>query len=696
MAAITRLMQYGEIFGGTIKNEIGQGSGGTTVVYRFVSENGFETALKVVPIFNMPGKKSDYADYRASRDELCDKAVLEVKILHELEEAPHVMQYKRYCVNDWDEEFSFGCDLLIQMPLLENIYKLVIDKGPLPEDQIITLGKDLCRALIRCHQENIIHRDIKPHNIFRNKLGDYILGDFGIARIVTPGGEATRAECTPPFAAPEQVNSTRVTRLMDIYSLGLSLYYLSNHNCLPFLSSTFTLNPKDANQRRIDGAPLPPPEFCSIALSGIILKACAHRPEDRFQSAEEFLYNLEALSPQPNGRTLAPLAFNPTVRPQKLEVPAPYATAAASSGQTGSKMQHSICDPGQYETEYARLGDGFAAGKDSGSDGNMDQTDEARPRDLFLLHPQHGVSGRQSEVSQHAPATKPDYSVLDTAQLAQLASEGDPAAQYRFGEVYRFGGNGISPNPAKAVVWFIKAAEQGDVSAQLSLSDCYYNGTGVEEDHFEAVRWMRKAAEQGDSAAYWTLGVCHYRDDGVPVSSNNKGEAVRWFKMAAERGHAKAQSWLADCYYNGVGVLKDVRQAVVWFERAADLGDPDGQFGLAVCYLTGNGVRKSPFEAIKLLRDAANQKHVGAQYYLGECYYAGSNGITIDHTEAFRWFRKAAEYGAPAAQYRLGDCFLHGYGTEKSRNKAIIWYKAAANGGFPEAEEKLKELHVSM
>lgn len=696
MAAITRLMQYGEIFDGTIKNEIGQGSGGTTIVYRLVSKDGFETALKVVPIFNMRGKKSYFSDYQVSRDALCDKAGLEVKILHNLEEVPYVMQYKRYCFKDWDEEFSFGCDMLIQMPLLENIYKIVIEGEPLSENQIITLGKNLCTALIRCHQINIIHRDIKPHNIFRNKVGDYVLGDFGIARIKKPEDEVTRIECTPPFAAPEQVKYRQANPLTDIYSLGLSLYYLSNHNRLPFLSSTFTLNSDDANQRRIDGVPLPPPEFCSKALSGIILKACAYRPENRFQSAEEFLYYLETLSPPPNDRTPPRPSFNPAIRPQESRTSDPYATAVASPGPMEGIIPHSVSDSVQYETEYARPGDRFAAGKNSGSGGDMYQTDAARPGNPFLLHPQHGVSDRQSKMPQHVSATKPEYSVLDTAQLAQLASEGDPVAQYQFGEVYFFGGKGISPNPAKAVDWFVKAAEQGDVSAQLSLSDCYYNGTGVEEDHFEAVRWVRKAAEQGDSVAYWTLGVCYYRDDGVPVSSNNKSEAVKWFKMAAERGHANAQSWLADCYYNGVGVLKDVRQAVVWYERAADLGDPDGQFGLAVCYLTGDGVRKSPFEAIKLLRDAASQNHLGAQYYLGECYYAGLDGITIDHAEAFSWFSKAAMHGAPDAQYRLGDCFLYGIGAEKNKNKAIIWYKAAAQGGSPEAEEKLKELHISM
>ncbi len=696
MAAITRLMQYGEIFDGTIKNEIGQGSGGTTIVYRLVSKDGLETALKVVPIFNMRGKKSYYADYQISRDALCDKAALEVKILYELKQVPHVMQYERYCFKDWDEELSFGCDMLIQMPLLENINQFVIDKEPLSENQIITLGKDLCKALVRCHQINIIHRDIKPHNIFRNKLGDYVLGDFGIARIKRPEDPVTRIECTPPFAAPEQVKFRQANPLTDIYSLGLSLYYLSNHNRLPFLSSTFTLNSDDANQRRIDGAPLPRPEFCSEALSGIILRACAYRPENRFQSAEEFLYNLEALSPRPNGRTLVCPSSNLTVRPLKPGVPDPYATATASPGQTGSKMPRSVSDPEQYKTEYARSGDEFAVGKGSGSDRDMYQTDTARPGDSFLLPSQHDIRGKQSEMSQHTPTVKPEYSVLDTAQLAQLASEGDPSAQYRFGEVYRFGGKGISPNPAKAVAWFMRAAEQGDVSAQLSLSECYYNGMGVEEDHFEAIKWVSKAAEQGDSTAYWTLGVCYYRDDGVPASSNNKSKAVRWFRMAAERGHAQAQSWLADCYYHGIGVPKDVRQAVVWYERAADLGDPGGQFGLAVCYLTGDGIRKSPFEAIKLLRDAAGQNHVASQYYLGECYYGGLNGITMDHAEAFNWFRKAAEHGSLEAQDRLGDCFLHGYGTEKNRNKAIIWYKAAAKGGSPEAEEKLKELHVPM
>lgn len=695
MAAITRLMQYGEIFDGTIKEEIGQGSGGTTVVYRLVSNDGLETALKVVPVFNMPGKKSRYPGYKESRDALCDKAILEVKIVYELEAAPHIMPYKRYCVKDWDEDSSFGCDLLIQMPLLENIYKLVIDKGPLSEDQIIILGKNLCTALNSCHKISLIHRDIKPHNIFRNKLGDYVLGDFGIARIKSPEDDVSRVAYTPPFAAPEQVNHRQANPLTDIYSLGLTMYYLGNYNRLPFLSSTFTLDTADATRRRIAGAPLPPPESCGKALSKIILKACAPRPENRFQSAEEFLYALETLSASPKGRTEA-RPLSPEKHHREPEAPDPYATAVASPGPIEGTMPRSADDPERYETEYAKPGGRPAAEEGSNLAGDMYQTDMARPGDQFLPVPRRGTGGRKPDMPRHAPDSKPDYSVLDTAQLAQLASEGDPIAQYRFGEVCFFGGKGMSPNPAKAVGWLSKAAEQGDISAQLFLSECYYNGTGVQEDHFEAVRWARKAAEQGDSTACWTLGVCYFRDDGVPASGDNKNEAVRWFRMAAEQGHAKAQSWLADCYYHGDGVLKDTHQALVWYERAADLGDPDGQFGLAVCYLTGDGVRKSPFEAIKLLRDAASQNHLGAEYYLGECYYAGFNGITIDHAEAFSWFNKAAMHGAPDAQCRLGDCFLYGIGTGKSESKAIIWYKAAAKGGSPEAEEKLRELHVPM
>ena len=84
-----------------------------------------------------------------------------------------------------------------------------------------------------------------------------------------------------------------------------------------------------------------------------------------------------------------------------------------------------------------------------------------------------------------------------------------------------------------------KAAELGDVDAQVRLGVMYDYGEGVSEDDAEAVRWYRKAAEQGDAGAQHNLGVMYarwrWRDPGLC-----RGRA-QWFRKSAEQGHAAAQ-----------------------------------------------------------------------------------------------------------------------------------------------------------
>lgn len=159
---------------------------------------------------------------------------------------------------------------------------------------MIRIGKDICKGLAICHKEGIIHRDIKPANIFVTSRGEYKLGDFGIARMVDAGQRASTKMGTRAYAAPEQFVSfeENYDKRVDIYSLGLTLYELSNHNRLPFANSGYVRESEIS--LRILGKELPPPENADAALAKVILKACAYKAEDRFASAEEMQDELRA------------------------------------------------------------------------------------------------------------------------------------------------------------------------------------------------------------------------------------------------------------------------------------------------------------------------------------------------------------------------------------------------------------------
>lgn len=192
---------------------------------------------------------------------------------------------------------GIGWDIYIKMELLTPLAKAL--PAEVSEDQVIRIAMDMCAALELCQKHNIIHRDIKPQNIFVSENGDYKLGDFGIAKTVekTMGGTKTG---TYKYMAPEVYSNKPYNSTADIYSLGLVLYWLLNERRMPFMP----LPPEklragmdeESRNRRFSGEKIPAPKNGSRELKRIILKACAFDPKDRYQSAREMREDLMRLS----------------------------------------------------------------------------------------------------------------------------------------------------------------------------------------------------------------------------------------------------------------------------------------------------------------------------------------------------------------------------------------------------------------
>ena len=198
----------------------------------------------------------------------------------------------RYVRHDRDP----GWDIFIRMELLTPLTKALKDGAE--EEQAVRLGRDMCTALALCRSRGIIHRDIKPQNIFISRDGEYKLGDFGIAKTIEKTSGGTKIG-TYNYMAPEVYNNDPYGHPADLYSLGMVLYWLLNERRMPF----FPLPPKvptnseldEARRRRFSGAPIPAPKHGSGELKQIVLRACAFDPAERYQTAEEMLLDLEAL-----------------------------------------------------------------------------------------------------------------------------------------------------------------------------------------------------------------------------------------------------------------------------------------------------------------------------------------------------------------------------------------------------------------
>ena len=191
-----------------------------------------------------------------------------------------------------------GWDLYIRMELLTPMREILKSQKNFTEEEIIRIGCDICRALVLCQKKNIIHRDIKPDNIFMSAAGDWKLGDFGIARTMEHSTAASKAG-TFSYMAPEVFHGEKYGKEVDIYSLGMILYWLLNNRRRPFLPVDRPPTAAEEEKARIrrfsEGAEFPPPLNGNAELKRIVLKACAYHPKDRYSSAEEMLKDLNAL-----------------------------------------------------------------------------------------------------------------------------------------------------------------------------------------------------------------------------------------------------------------------------------------------------------------------------------------------------------------------------------------------------------------
>jgi eukaryotic-like serine/threonine-protein kinase len=162
--------------------------------------------------------------------------------------------------------------------------------------QIFAVMHGVLQALDYAHRHSIVHRDMKPENVLLSDEGAVKVADFGIARLtddsIAPGQTATKTGTTvgtPQYMSPEQVASSKVDGRSDLYSAGIMFYELVVGQP-PFIASEsdgpFTLMAK-----HVQAPPKPPSVHrpgLDMRLEELILKALSKRPEDRYQSGQEF------------------------------------------------------------------------------------------------------------------------------------------------------------------------------------------------------------------------------------------------------------------------------------------------------------------------------------------------------------------------------------------------------------------------
>ncbi len=259
------------------------GEGGMGEVYAGRHQRlGREVAIKVL--------REEFA----SNPEIIHRFFQEAKVVNELKH-PNTVEIIDF-VEEPRSSDSGGepgrVYLVMELLVGRNLSELDREQGPLPLARIATIFAQACDALEAAHRLGVVHRDIKPDNLFVETvdgLDRVKVLDFGVARRLDGGGKTQVGMVlgTPAYMAPEQAAGREVDLRADVYALGVSLFEISSH-------SSAALGPTPAPLTRTAGGEPIPPRLTQLLQSMISLD-----PEQRPRGLTELKAVLEAIAAQP-------------------------------------------------------------------------------------------------------------------------------------------------------------------------------------------------------------------------------------------------------------------------------------------------------------------------------------------------------------------------------------------------------------
>jgi len=275
-----------------IGRELGQyriveklGEGGMGVVYRAHDEQlDRDVALKVLPA----GLLAD----ESARKQFRKEALALAKLNH-----PNVETVYAFASQD-------GVDFLAMELIPGELLSKKIEEGPLPQQEIVRLGAQLAEGLSAAHDQGVIHRDLKPRNIFVTPDGRLKILDFGLAKFLhpEPASDVTRSVTvetgtvsgTLPYMSPEQLRGEETDERSDVYAAGAVLYEMATGR-RPFPQ---TQGPQLMGAI-LHESPVPPSQLnphVVPALESVILQTLEKEPAQRYQTTRELLAALKSIS----------------------------------------------------------------------------------------------------------------------------------------------------------------------------------------------------------------------------------------------------------------------------------------------------------------------------------------------------------------------------------------------------------------
>ena len=233
---------------------------------------------------------------------------------------------------------------LIQGKTLKEI--IIQEQGPLPWKWSINVSIQIASALEMAHKNNIIHRDIKPHNIIITEDGVAKVTDFGIAKAVSNSTITAFGKTigSVHYFSPEHARGGYTDAKSDIYSLGVVMYEMVTGR-VPFDADT----PVSIALKHMQEEPVEPKEInpnIPDAVNKIIMKALQKEPALRYQTATEMLQDLRMALKDPSGDFVDQKGIDPTSATRKMDL---------DEYENVSNRKSSNKDTGKKEGKFKRF-----------------------------------------------------------------------------------------------------------------------------------------------------------------------------------------------------------------------------------------------------------------------------------------------------------------------------------------------------
>ncbi len=456
----------------------------------------------------------------------------------------------------------------------QDLRSLIQEKKKFPPEEAVELMQQVCRALEAAHTLGIIHRDLKPQNIMLDQTGRILVMDFGLARMVEGDGMTQTGALvgTMEYMSPEQALGKDLDQRSDLFSLGLILYELLTGK-MPFKAESAVASLIKRNQEQAvpvsdhDGT-------IPRALSNIVSKCLERDPALRYQTATEFLQDLEIWQGK---RAAATLRFPTSEKPWGQTVPWHWiggTAAVLALAIAGFLLRSQLSAPGPKATVTApAVSLAILPFRNASGDPSVDWLG---PSLADMLSSDVGQSARLRTVS---PATLHQIfsdlrissaTVLDPATIGRVAnfSSADRVVwgQYaKFGDQIRIDATLQDIKNDRAIPLKIDVASEKEIPGAIDrLAESIRQKLALPED---ALKELKAASFQPSSKSIPAL-----RDYSQGVASQREGknlEAQKQFEAATKEDptFALAFSRLAQTY-SSLGYDSEAEQSA---KKAVDL-----------------------------------------------------------------------------------------------------------------------------